>query len=161
MSRLQGERCDLNYAADAPSGCGAVATRAGDVLHVLLWNHPPLEQTEIAQWSDSIRFSTKAKSLSVTSACIGAGHGSAWETWCQMGRPQHLSRAQEMALRFQAEPRWQLESFQPENDEMVVPFEVGAYEVLYLEIRPSEPAAIVEVSAEFERWNQAMGQKSR
>jgi hypothetical protein len=41
------------------------------------------------------------------------------------------------------------------------PFELAPYEVLYLELRPAEAAAIAEVSAEFALWDQIMGEKSR
>ncbi|HEX8835200.1 MAG TPA: hypothetical protein VF719_13415 [Abditibacteriaceae bacterium] len=161
MNRLRGGRCELDVAANAPVGCGGVATRDGDLFHVLLWNHPPLEQSEKPVWRDSLSFPFTADSVVVSHALVGAGQGSAWETWCAMGRPENLSRAQEAALRAHAEPRWSVKSLASADGAVGLPFELGPYEIMYVEVRPAEPAAIAEVSAEFEAWDVAMGEKSR
>jgi xylan 1,4-beta-xylosidase len=166
LKRLQGEVAPVTMDTDAPDGCGACVTREREVTHLLLWNHQALEVAVQADWTDTVRLPvTDGTSYKAITTRITAGAGSAWETWCALGRPHNLSRAEERLLRAHATPEYGFALPVTADGHADLPFTLRPGEVLYLEIRPTTSVAMPKGASsspeEMHRWNLAMGEQSR
>jgi len=143
LARLRGNRLEATAAGEAPEGCGLVGTRELATSQVLLWNHHFVEDPARPAWRDSVQIPVvESREHVVTVTTIRAGKGSARETWEEMGRPVNLSRAQEAMIRDHAEPGYAFLRLTPQYGVVVVPFELGSNEVVHLECRPAEMAAL-------------------
>jgi beta-xylosidase len=90
---------------------------------------------------------------------IGAGHGSAWETWKDLGSPQTLSREEMRLLRSHSQPECVLHSVEKEG----WGFSLSPGEVALLELRPRGAAALPKsgLRRELLEWERRMGETSR
>jgi xylan 1,4-beta-xylosidase len=163
LNRLRGGRLEVRH-DELSSGCGVVATAEGQSCHVLLWHRRLPEAGEQQPWAGVLELpSTESAKPVLVQERITAGAGSCWETWQALGRPQNLSPIEHHLLEVHAVPEARL--FRPEahNSRVTHDFRLAPGEVLYLELRPQEAAALPKTALrqELKAWEASMGAKSR
>ena len=165
LNRLRGGRLELKHEPLA-AGCNLVATTGDGSLQVLLWyrdlsaygvgTQQPWTGTLKLPWAES------AKPVLVQER-ITAGAGSCYETWQSLGGPQNLSPVEYHMLEVHAAPEAQV--FHPDavNGQVSHDFRLLPGDVLYLESRPQEEAAIptAPLRQELAAWYAARREKSR
>jgi xylan 1,4-beta-xylosidase len=164
LARMRGGRLSAKASAAAPEGCGLVATGELTCRRVLLWNHEFPERAAGVQWKDTLRLAAPSGGAqSVVTSRITVGAGSAYETWCDMGRPHNLSPTEMELLDTHSRPRMEVSRVQPANGQLDLAFDLAPNEVLYVEVRPCAPAAVPKGpdAKDVARWDLAMGERSR
>lgn len=163
LNRLRGGRLEVRHEALAP-GRGLVATAEGQSRQVLLWHRILPEAGAQQPWEGMLEmpWTESAKPVLVQER-ITAGAGSCCETWQSLGRPQNLSPIEHHLLEVHAAPEARL--FQPDakNGQVTHDFRLAPGEVLYLELRPQEAAALPKapLRQELKAWYAAMRAKSK
>ncbi|MDA3959367.1 MAG: hypothetical protein PF961_01150 [Planctomycetota bacterium] len=159
-ARLRGARQSVSGDA-APNGCGLVATRECETVHVVAYHQPFMAAGPAQPWQTTVRIPVDHAEQVVTAIRVRAGAGSAYETWLALGRPQDPSPAQMAVLRAHAVPEHTMTRHQAEQGELALSVTVAPNEVLYLECREPSPAVHKLANPELERWNADMGEQSR
>jgi xylan 1,4-beta-xylosidase len=136
LARMKGPRLHLESLPESPA-CGHLVTHEAGITRALLWYHPPVEASS-GSWEDSLQIDLPCDSV-LTRASLVAGHGSAYEVWKEMGSPPNLTPTQEDALRCASEPAQSSEFLKAGPSR--VAFDLGPYEVLFLEWAPAEAPA--------------------
>ncbi|MBC8009558.1 MAG: hypothetical protein H7067_05635 [Burkholderiales bacterium] len=166
LRRLEGDRLVSLPGFAAPhSGAAAAATRSGDTVRVLLWNHAHVELPPPAPWRETIRVPWDSPTPpQVLTARVGPAGGSVYEAWCELGRPENLTTAQTAFLRARSEPVWTLAPARLVEGHAEIEVTLSAHELLYVEFAPA-PAATGKderlASAEWADWDKKMGEVSR
>ncbi len=161
LSRMRGNRLQITDLPAANPARGGIATRDGDTLRVLLWRlHDDADQ-EV--WQDRIEIPDGYASSTIVSTRIARTKGSAYETWCDLGKPQNLSPSMEALLHSHSQPDIQLVKNDREGDRSSLPFRLHPGELLQLEVVPVAPPALPKGRQEEEaaHWNRLMDQASR
>jgi xylan 1,4-beta-xylosidase len=164
LRKMCGNRLTVNYESPPPDGCGLCVTQDTDCVRLLVWNRRFLERDDQPTWKDQIRLPAPiSDSHQIITARIRPGAGSAWETWCAMGRPQNLSATQEALLRAHAQPEFAFEHCKQYDGVVDSNFELKCGEVLYAELRPTGATAVPKGvdKVGLRRWDMAMSAKSR
>jgi xylan 1,4-beta-xylosidase len=156
LNRLRGGRLELRHEA-LPPGCGLVATTEGDSLQVLLWYRDLSVYGAGSQqpWTGKLElpWAESAKPVLVQEK-ITAGAGSCYETWQSLGTPQNLSPLEHQVLESHAAPEAGV--FHPDvtNNQVTHEFHLALGEVLYVELRAQQEAALprTELRHELAEW---------
>ena len=159
LRRLNGNIMNITSSSDFPAGCGISAVENAEKVKGLVWNHHMLEIKDQPVWNEKIRISvTKDTDYRVVMSTIKEGAGSAWETWCQMGKPHNLTPMEEELLWAHSQPEYSFKICTPENGEIELEIVLKPNEVMYFEamavgepIMP-KPAACEEIDA----WAEGM-----
>lgn len=143
LARMTGEVVELPTAHEADGNRGCLATRDGATLKLIAWHHLPLAGLAEAKPQDfSLALPVGADGeFLVTKSHIRKGRGSAWETWCEIGHPSHLTPPEEAALREAAEPVRKLAIMRSGNGILDLDWRLEPDEVIQFEIRPRPPRA--------------------
>lgn len=162
LERLRGPRIAIEVDAASPALCGAVATREGEGLHLLLWNDAPPENTAPPTWCDRISFTSQQEWVA-TLTHIRSGAGSPFETWETIGSPVNLSKSQMSALRYAAEPDTKMMVLHPSAGIIELEIRLAPNEVLHVEFLPAPSRKVVaQLSPEEAALVEAqLGEKSR
>ena len=93
----------VEFAGTQPDCAGIIACCDSSCIRLLIWNHCPNEVYERKTWQDTIKAQIPATiagsaDFQGISAKISEHHGSAYETWRQMGSPLNLTSPQEELL---------------------------------------------------------------
>ena len=145
LARMTGERIKLPEISGCDHSRGYAATRDGGIYKVIVWYHPPLNENKEGVWDECIRIpgdAIKNQTCLVSSAYIRVHKGSVWETWCEAGRPNHLSPFETQALKELAEPEMDLKQLEADEAGLRLNWKLHPYEVKYFEVRVQPPAAI-------------------
>jgi xylan 1,4-beta-xylosidase len=164
LRQLRGELLAIERSAPIAPGTGLSATTEGPVRDLLLWNQRLLEMREPEIWRERLRIPVDGDGEQlVVSARIGAGAGSAYESWLAMGAPHNLAPAEESALRAHAEPTWTITRVVPVQSVVGLDIVLLPGEVLYLQVRPLGARSMPRSAspADLARWNALMGEASR
>lgn len=164
LRRMRGELLAVCRDADAPRQSGIAATADGEARNLLLWNQRLLEDPAPQAWRERVRVPLAAAGAHVVlMARVRAGAGSAYESWLAMGAPHNLSPLEEEALRAHAEPAWEMATVAAGSQAAELDVELAPGEVLFVHIRPQGMRCMprAAVAADLERWNAAMGERSR
>ena len=157
--RMEGDRLPVEPPSPPPPGCGLVATRTPGSVRVLLWNCPRPGDPDASAWNGAISLPNPFGRAVLIHTRLGVGHGSAYETWVAMGRPQNLSVLEDKLLRAHAQPAMDFQLVSGERT-VDVPLALGLHEVLSLEISAAggPGPAKGEQSAAIAIWNGGMGE---
>ncbi len=163
LKRLTGERLVVSGLPGGEDGPrGAVATRDGEIVRVLLWNQ---EMIGAAEWRDEVALEWRGASAPVVVASrITDGHGSAYRSWVGLGKPHNLTPATERLLAFETRPEVTREEARADAaGRLALPVRLQPGEVLLLEIEPAEPAVLPKGRArhEVEHWDRLMNAPSK
>ena len=159
VKQMEGTRLGVTFSQPSPAGCGLVATRASGSVRVLLWNAPRPGDPEAAAWNGSLSLPNPFPCAMVIDTRLGAGSGSAYETWMEMGRPHNLSPLEEKLLRTHAQPSMSFRLMTEAAETVEMPFTLGVDEVLSIDISeagesgPSKGA----MHADLALWDAGMG----
>jgi xylan 1,4-beta-xylosidase len=165
LNRLRGGRLELKHEPLAP-GRGLVATAEGQSLQVLLW-HRDLSAYGVGTqqpWAGTLElpWTESAKPVLIQER-IAAGAGSCYETWQSLGSPQDLSPIEHRQVYVHAAPEAQV--FHPDalNSRVTHNFLLAPGDVLYLESRPQEEAALptAPLRQELAAWYASRREKSK
>ncbi|MDW8307857.1 MAG: hypothetical protein RMK20_00635 [Verrucomicrobiales bacterium] len=153
LERMRGPRIAVEHTGPIPTFCGAVATREGESIQVLLWHDVPPGRAAAATWRGVLKLarprdSAGADQWVATTSHIRSGAGSAFEAWEALGRPETLSPVQLKYLRQCAEPAMESHLLKVHGTYLEFPFALAAHEVLHLEFRPQAAAAEDRAPAE-------------
>jgi xylan 1,4-beta-xylosidase len=163
LRRMTGKHIPLKASAP-PAGCGLYAVREGHILRVLAWNNQPLEIKTPATWREQLQLPVEnAASHLLVASRIRAGAGSAYETWCELGKPHNLSPAEEALLRQHSEPEQTAQVVSVQDGHLILPITLPPHEVVLLELRPRDQTLMPRNarSADITEWDKAMSEKSR
>jgi xylan 1,4-beta-xylosidase len=138
LNRMKG--ASVARVSDAPYGCGGVVTREGSVQHAFFYHCQPPGSTEPGEWRTQVRFEV-AQAATITQMRVEAGRGSAYEWWCNVGRPLNLSSAQSAAMMAAAQPECRVEMATPVAGGVCVDIHLAANSFVYIEICPAADSA--------------------
>ncbi|TAF46597.1 MAG: hypothetical protein EAZ51_01270 [Sphingobacteriales bacterium] len=147
-----------------PLGTGCFIVKEQSVTKVLLWNQNFPEIKKHKSWSGTVQLPSGADTaLNVIQTTIGIGHGSPWETWQVMGRPQNLSPTQFDLLKAHSEPLFLFNTLTPKNKITTLNFTLKPGEVQYFELSPPAETSIKRNvdPEELKRWELLQGEKSK
>ena len=165
LNRLRGGRLELKHEPLAP-GRGLVATAEGQSLQVLLWyrdlsvygvgTQQPWTGTLELPWAEP------AKPVLVQER-ITAGAGSCYETWKSLGSPQNLSPIEHRQVHVHAAPEARVFHPNARTSQVTHSFRLASGDVLYLELRPQEEAALptAPLRHELAAWYASRREKSK
>lgn len=136
LKHMDGAVCEVDLGANAPAGCGAIATTDNGTTRLLLWNHPHLSDQAAADWTAQIQ-SPEANHLA-TVRQISPGAGSPVEVWEEIGCPVNLSTQTRALLQAASRPSCQLLAARDGAQTI----ELAPYTVALCEWSPREPMAI-------------------
>jgi len=163
LRRMEGNILAVHSATVLKDGTGIAAVKETDVVKILLWNQNFAEIVDNKIWSPVLDVSSLLErnvKYQIVKAVIGEGHGSAWESWLQMGKPLNLSPTQEELLRAHSQPEYEVSKV-AESGQISQVLKPG--EVVYLELYPlrkSSQQKFADPTA-FEAWNKGMGERSK
>ncbi|MDA3798018.1 MAG: hypothetical protein PF692_02945 [Kiritimatiellae bacterium] len=142
MSKLRGNKLEINLGEDLPHGCGVVATKELKTINGFAYNHLFITNGDRKAWSQavSVMVSEKGKYL-LTIACVKVGAGSAKEVWKNIGNPQNLTPIQEEAIRKMAEPEYSFKILDA-TDSISFDIVLNSNEFLYFELKPVDERAV-------------------
>ncbi len=146
-------------AAKYPLGCTLCATEEKGIIRVLACNQQLPEITDQPDWTEVLEVSGLADGeYLITSATLEKGHGSAYETWLEMGAPQNLSPMQEERLRYASEMRYESQAAFCQNGVLRTEFSLKADDVIYIEIQKKDIQALPKNMSEKNMaiWNAIM-----
>jgi xylan 1,4-beta-xylosidase len=131
--------------------CGYCATKEAQSTRVILWNDTPKE-FEDSSWSDTITFKTSETILG-SMMTVRPLHGSGFETWEQMGRPQNPTQVQRLAIESSCYPDSTV------IDSSCVKFTLYPGEIAFIEIAPYYDNYIPKelLSDSSNSWNAGLG----
>lgn len=160
LSRLRGERLEVRFEQSLAAGCNMAGVIEGESLRVLLWcrDLSAYGLKEQRPWMATLQipWTQTAKPLLLQER-ITAGAGSSYETWLSLGTPQNLSPLEHQMLETHAAPEASV--FHPDvaNNHVAHQFRLALGEVLYVELRPREAAALptTPLKHELEDWYSA------
>ena len=103
LTKMNGRLMPVEFAGTQPDCAGIIACCDSSCIRLLIWNHCPNEVYERKTWQDTIKAQIPATiagsaDFQGISAKISEHHGSAYETWRQMGSPLNLTSPQEELL---------------------------------------------------------------
>jgi len=141
MSKLRGNKLELNCDEVLPHGCGVVATKELKTVNGFVYNHLFVTKSEREAFSTDINVQVEEGKYLLTIAKVKVGNGSAKEMWVSMGRPQNLTPIQEEAIRKMAEPEY---SFEVIDADEYASFSLSleSNEFLYFELKPVDGVAL-------------------
>jgi xylan 1,4-beta-xylosidase len=165
LRKMEGDIMDVKTDKPLPNGKGCVVTRTKTSTRVLMWNQNFVEDTKLhSTWQGKLKIPFTADSTAlVLSGLITEGNGSAWESWIGMGSPVNATATQLDLLRKHAEPAYNFTTLQAKKGEIAFDFELKPGEVRYYEIsaRGQKVTTRFVNPADFEKWNQGMGELSK
>jgi len=126
------------------NGQGISAVKELGTIKMILWNQNFVEVANNPVWngSVSIPFLDANAAYTVVSSTIGAGAGSPWESWQQMGAPQNPTNLQLELLRTHSNPAMAFEKTSVVNGKLTLDFTLNPGEVKYIEISPKGQVAV-------------------
>jgi len=142
MSKLRGNRLEVNCIEEFPPGCGVVATKELKVVNGFVYNHLFVTKTEREAFLTDINVCVEeAGKYLITVAKLKIGAGSAKEIWESIGCPQNMTPIQEEAIRKMSEPEY---SFEVIDADEYASFNLSleSNEFLYLELKPVDGVAL-------------------
>jgi xylan 1,4-beta-xylosidase len=126
--RLPDFRLDVSgLPSTAARGALAAATKGGDKLSVILWNHR--EGRTARDWTTELDL-TRFPFKSFTRTEILPGAGSAYETWLKQGKPMTLSAIQLRQLNSASQPKKTQVRFTTSKKPLAVTLAPGATQLL-------------------------------
>jgi len=158
LNRLRGPVLDLACDAPLPPGCGAVATREGETLRILLWHQIVPEVSSQAAWKGRLPLPAHPEGAVSIESRIAAGQGSAWETWKAMGGPQTLSPEEMRLVRAASAPSCRLVTAEEAWE-----FSLAPGEVCLLERHPRGLPALPKANQRHQllEWEKKMSAQSK
>jgi len=164
LNRLGDTRLQTESDEELPSGCGWHVTQKAETLQVLLWHQFLPEIPGQTSWRGRVTAPTvnEGRSILIQSR-IGWGHGSAWETWLELGQPQNLSHEEMRLLRSHSQPQCRLFLHPEEGVPASWDFDLAPGEVVLFELRRQGVAALPKsaLREELAQWEQQMSDISR
>ena len=159
LNRLRGERLATSSDIPLPPGCGCVVTRETETVQILLWHQILPEVPNQTVWRGHLNLPELSESPVLIESRIGIGHGSAWETWKDLGSPQTLSKEEMRLLRSHSQPECILHSV----TNGAFNFSLAPGEVALLELRPRGVASLPKsgLRTELLEWERRMGETSK
>jgi len=164
LNKMKGNVLNTTLPAGIPSGYGALATKDGKTLRILMWNYQPLGLVNQGTWIGNLQLPLVFDTIPLcVEATIKPGSGSPWETWQVMGSPINITKTQEQLLRAAAMPEYKSYSVKKQNDVHIVPFSLKPGDVKYFEINNTSPSfkSTVVSPDDIAKWEKIMGDKSR
>jgi beta-xylosidase len=144
MSKLRGQKLELEFEAAPPHGCGVVATKELKTVHGFVYNHLFITKAAREAFSVDLNACVDAPGKHLlTVAKVKVGAGSVKETWVAMGRPQNLTPIQEAALRTLAEPEYSFEVIDADESARFS-LSLESNEFLYFELKPVDEVALAK-----------------
>lgn len=147
-----------------PLGAGCFVTKDQDIIKVILWNQNFVEIKDHKDWHGSIQIPVGKDSVAdIIQSTIGIGHGSPWETWQLMGRPQNLTNMQLELLKAHSLPLYEQFKVATKSNVAQINFTLKPGEVQYFEIMPPAQSSIKRNvdPEELKRWEILQGEKSK
>lgn len=158
LKKMNGREMKITMTDEMPIGCGLSAVEENGISKVLLYNShlPDIEQQP--DWAVQFSLQMANDTYIATSARICQEHGSCYETWIQMGKPQNLSRTQEEMLRYLSTPEYNFSEYCIDNGQADVSVVLKPNEVLYIEFQKKEEVAAPtsEKEEDIASWNKAL-----
>jgi len=163
MNRMTGFRMTFRFDAEPPPACGGYATEEGGVTRVLLFNQHLLEHAEQRTWRDAISVAAPAARYRIITVHVGAGAGSAHETWERIGSPLNPTRGEMDLLRAHSQPDYKAWIAAAANGTLTLDVELGPDELLYIDIAPvGESSGGIDVDADLlAEWEAGMSAESK
>lgn len=164
LRKLTGDIMTVTPKEALPLGAGCFVVKEQSVTKVLLWNQNFPEIKDQKSWSGSVQIPSGLDSaLNIIQTTIGIGHGSPWETWQVMGRPQNLSPTQYDLLKAHAEPAYLFSKLSTKKQTAIINFTLKPGEVQYFELTPPTETSIKRNvdPEELKRWELLQGEKSK
>ncbi len=164
LNRLGPDCRDVTSDEPLPPGCGWRATQSGETLQVLFWHQVLPEIANQTKWESRLKLPVEeAGPYFVIQSRIAVNHGSAWETWMELGQPQDLSVEEMRLLRRRAQPECQLLSFPAAKESIQLDLAIQPGEVLLLELRRQGSAALPKTGlrAQLAQWEKQMSDASK
>lgn len=164
LRKMTGDIMKVSSKDALPLGAGSFVVKEGNITKVLLWNQNFPEIKDHKNWSGSVQVPSGIDSaVSVIQTTIGIGHGSPWETWQVMGRPQNLSPTQFDMLKAHSEPAYAQSVIATKSKTATLNFTLKPGEVQYFEITPPVESSIKRNvdPEELKRWEMLQGEKSK
>lgn len=164
LRKLTGDIMTVTPKGTLPLGAGCFVVKEQSITKVLLWNQNFPEVKEQKSWSGIVQIPCGADTaINVIQTIIGIGHGSPWETWQIMGRPQNLTPTQLDLLRAHSEPAYLFQTLKTKIKTATLNFNLKPGEVQYFELAPPAETSIKRnVDAdELKRWELLQGEKSK
>ena len=147
------------------NGTGAYAVNNLGIIKIILWNQNFVEVEVNPTWIGSIQipFLDTSKDYVTASSTIGAGYGSPWETWQQIGAPQNPTNFQLELLKAHSIPYFNIEKLTQTDGKISLNFTLAPGEVKYIEISPKGSVAVKRGidEAEAKLLEEQLGQKSK
>ena len=164
LRKMTGDIMKVSTKDALPLGAGSFVVKEGGITKVILWNQNFPEIKDHKDWRGSVQIPSGIDSaMSVIQTTIGIGHGSPWETWQLMGRPQNLTPTQFDMLKAHSEPAYAQSVIPTKNKTATLNFTLKPGEVQYFEITPPVESSIKRNvdPEELKRWELLQGEKSR
>lgn len=169
LAKMNGRIMPVEFTGVKPDCAGIIACCDSNCIRLLLWNYCPNEQYEKMVWRDKITASipdaiSGNRDLRGISLKIAEHHGSAYETWLQMGSPLNLTRTQELMLEYASCMEHQLINIRKNQtgNAVELDFELKSNEVMFVEIFPAGISSEKMPEGTNEQlWNQHMGALSK
>ena len=169
LAKMNGRLMPVEFTGSKPACAGIIACCDSNCIRLLIWNHCPNEQNEKTVWRDKIDVLipdaiAKNADLQGISAKIAEHHGSAYETWRQMGSPLNLTKTQEQLLEYAGFMEYKSVSIRnnPESNTAELEFELNPNEVMLVEIFPAGPSSEkLPEGIDEELWNRQMSAMSK
>jgi xylan 1,4-beta-xylosidase len=164
LNRLGPEICGREEDATLTPGFGWHAARAGETLQVLMWYQviPEVSNQKVCSGRLTLPIEQPGDYIIIQSR-IAVKHGSAWETWVELGQPQNLSNEEMRLLRAQAAPDYELLQFPGAGKTISVDFSVAPAEVYLFELRRKATPSLPKTAprSQLMQWEQQMGDSSK
>lgn len=160
---LRGNRMDIELGQNVLPGCGMWATEEGGVLRGILYNHHMLEINEQPEWNETIIFPVlEDGNYMIITSMIKVGAGSAWESWCGMGKPHNISPVEEELLRAHSIPEYNYDLQMSYQKKIEFKANLKPNEVLYIEVKPVGEIVMPRTASdeELKVWNEGMNIKN-
>jgi xylan 1,4-beta-xylosidase len=164
LKRLGPQRIAVRRDGPLPTGCGCCAGTTSETLQLLIWHKIVPEKEAQEAWKTRVTMPIAEKGDYVLiESRIASGHGSAWETWTKLGRPQNPSVEEMRLLRNHAQPKCDFSVFPKAESIVSFDLQLAPGEVCFLELRRQGPAAAPKVASrqELAKWEQQMSAASK
>lgn len=161
----KGSKTTVETPKVSENGTGAYAVNDLGIIRIILWNQNFVEIENHPTWKGTVNvpFLDASKEYVTTSSTIGAGYGSPWETWQQLGAPQNPTNFQLELLKAHSTPYFAIEKLTQTNGKLSLDFTLAPGEVKYIEISPKGSVAVKrgidEAAAKL--LEEQLGQKSK
>jgi len=138
LSRMQGDRLDLTLPRSVDNLPGALVCTSPSGLRVLAWNfHMPESPDQPVQTTLRLPLPDARRDIQhayIITATITAGHGSAYETWQEMGRPGTVTRLETEMLHARSQPSYEAHRAPVTDGAVELPVSLGRNDMLFAEI---------------------------